>query len=47
MIFVVINYELFSTFLSYGSGIKVLSPKVVVEHLKGQATQMKRLYKDS
>jgi predicted DNA-binding transcriptional regulator YafY len=44
MINVVINFEMFSVFLSYGSGVKVLSPRVVVNYIEKQIDEMKRLY---
>lgn len=43
---VVINYELFSMFLSYGAGVKVISPPVVVKWMKEQIEGMKRAYED-
>lgn len=44
MINVVINFEMFSVFMSYGSGVKVLSPRVVVNYIEKQIDEMKRLY---
>ncbi|MBR6178712.1 MAG: WYL domain-containing protein [Bacteroidales bacterium] len=43
---VVINYELFSMFLSYGAGVKVISSPVVVKWMKEQIEGMKRAYED-
>ena len=44
MIKVVINYELISMFLSYGLGVKVISPPVVVKYMKEQIEGMKKAY---
>ncbi|MBR4267760.1 MAG: WYL domain-containing protein [Bacteroidales bacterium] len=44
---VVINFELYSVLLSYGSGIKVISPRNAVKYIKEQITAMQELYNNS
>lgn len=41
---VVINFELFSTFLSYGAGVRVISPQVVVDWMRKETARMRGLY---
>lgn len=36
---VVINFEMYSVFMSYGAGLKVLSPRCAVEHMKSTLRQ--------
>ena len=45
-IFVVINYELFSMFLSYGAGVRVISPDVVVKWMRQETSKMRGMYDD-
>jgi predicted DNA-binding transcriptional regulator YafY len=42
---VIENFELYSTFLSYGSGIKILSPKIVERYMKRMSEKLFDLYK--
>ncbi|MBQ5892040.1 MAG: WYL domain-containing protein [Bacteroidales bacterium] len=42
---VIENFELYSTFLSYGSGIKILSPKRVEMYMKRMSEKLFDLYK--
>lgn len=42
---VIENFELYSMFLSYGSGIKILSPKEIVKRMKRKATELYDSYK--
>ncbi|MEE1119647.1 MAG: WYL domain-containing protein [Bacteroidales bacterium] len=42
---VIENFELYSTFLSYGSGIKILSPKRVERYMKRMSEKLFDLYK--
>lgn len=44
---VVINFELISILLSYGSGVRVISPPVVVKWMKEQVEGMRKAYEDS
>lgn len=41
---VVINYELFSVFMSYGPGIKVIYPRNVVKYMRNQLKETLGLY---
>lgn len=41
---VVINYELFSVFMSYGPGIKVIYPRNVVKYMRNQLQETLGLY---
>jgi predicted DNA-binding transcriptional regulator YafY len=41
---VVLNFELYSVLMSYGSGIKILSPKRVERYMKRMSEQMYDLY---
>ena len=43
---VVINFELISIFLSYGAGLKVISPPVVVRWMREQVDKMKGMYEN-
>ncbi len=43
---VVVNFELFSTFLSYGAGVRVISPPVVVDWMRNEARKMWRRYEE-
>ena len=36
---VVINYEMYSVFMSYGSGVRILSPRIAVTYMQKQLTQ--------
>lgn len=42
---VIENFELYSMFLSYGSGIKILSPKEIARRMKRKATELYDTYK--
>ena len=42
---VIENFELYSMFLSYGGGIKILSPKEIVKRMKRKATELYDSYK--
>ncbi|MGM9817298.1 MAG: helix-turn-helix transcriptional regulator [Lepagella sp.] len=41
---VVINYEMYSIFLSLGSGVRVLQPPAAVEYMKTKTEEMAKLY---
>lgn len=41
---VVINFEMYSVFMSYGSGIKILSPQNVAEYMKDKFMEAINLY---
>ena len=41
---VVINFELYSVFMSYGPGIKILSPRQAVSYMRNQLRQCAALY---
>ena len=41
---VVINYEMYSMFMSYGPGVKILSPRRAVNHMRDQLRQAVTLY---
>ena len=41
---VIENFELYSTFLSYGSGIKILSPKKVERYMKRMSEKLFALF---
>ena len=43
---VVINYEMFSVFMGYGPGIRILSPKKTADYIKGQLLESVKLYTD-
>ena len=36
---VVINFEMYSVFMSYGAGVKILSPSVAVQYISKQFSQ--------
>ena len=36
---VVINFEMYSVFMSYGAGVKILSPQVAVTYMLNQLSQ--------
>lgn len=36
---VVINFEMYSVFMSYGAGVKILSPQVAVTYIHNQLSQ--------
>lgn len=44
MIKVVINYEMYSVFMSYGPGIRILSPRIAVKYMKNKLHQAAELY---
>lgn len=44
MIEVVINFEMYSVFMSYGSGIKILSPRIAVHYMKDKLHQAAEMY---
>ena len=44
MIGVIVNYELISVLLSYGSGIRILSPHSVVRLMQLQIDRLQQLY---
>ena len=41
---VVVNYEMYSVFMSYGSGIKIISPSNVVAYMRRIINKMSLLY---
>ena len=41
---VVINYEMYSVFMSYGAGVKILSPRMAVSYMSKQLRQAAALY---
>ncbi len=41
---VIVNFELYSTFLSYGAGIKIISPRDVVAHMRKRLDAAAKLY---
>lgn len=41
---VIVNFEMYSIFLSYGAGIKILSPAFVADHIKGELLSAIDLY---
>jgi predicted DNA-binding transcriptional regulator YafY len=41
---VIINFEMYSVFMSYGAGIKILSPAYVVEYMRNQLNAARELY---
>lgn len=41
---VVLNRELYSVFMSYGPGVRILSPRHVVKYMREQAYQLSTLY---
>jgi predicted DNA-binding transcriptional regulator YafY len=41
---VIINYELFSVFMSYGSGVKIISPRSVVSAMQSRFKEAVKLY---
>lgn len=43
---VVLNFELYSMLLSYGSGVKVLSPRVAVHYMNEKIKEMAKHYDD-
>ncbi len=43
---VVVNYELYSLFLSYGPGLKIISPRDVVAQMRRQTQAAAKLYED-
>lgn len=43
-IVVVPNFEMYSTFLSYGSGVKIISPSFAVEYMRGKLAEAAKLY---
>ena len=42
---VIENFELYSIFLSYGSSVKILSPKEIARRMKRKATELYDTYK--
>ncbi len=44
---VVLNYEFYSVMMSYGPGIKVLSPRVAVRFMKEKTKEMAKLYEET
>ncbi len=42
---VVINYEMYSIFLSLGSGVRVLQPPTAVEYMRTKTEEMAKLYR--
>lgn len=45
-IVVVPNFEMYSTFLSYGSGVRIISPAFAVEYMRGKLAEAAKLYED-
>lgn len=45
-IVVVLNFELYSVFMSYGPGVRVLSPPTAVEYMRDNLTLAARQYRD-
>lgn len=43
---VVVNYEMYSVFMSYGPGIKIISPKFVAKNLEGKFKKAFQQYLD-
>lgn len=43
---VVVNYEMYSVFMSYGPGIKIISPKFVAKNLEGKLKKAFQQYLD-
>lgn len=41
---VVVNYEMYSVFMSYGPGVKILSPQRVVAFMRNKVREMGTLY---
>lgn len=41
---VVINFEMYSVFMSYGAGVKILSPQVAVTYIHNQLSQAAASY---
>ena len=41
---VVINYEMYSVFMSYGAGVRILSPKIAVSYMRDQFNKAVELY---
>ena len=41
---VVINFEMYSVFMSYGAGVKILSPQVAVTFMHNQLSQAAASY---
>lgn len=41
---VVVNYEMYSVFMSYGAGVRVLSPRFVVHYMRDQMQKALSLY---
>lgn len=41
---VVINFEMYSVFMSYGAGVKILSPQVAVTYMHNQLSQAAASY---
>ena len=46
-IVVVVNVELFSVLLSYGSGVKVMSPRCVVREMHQRLSEACKMYDES
>lgn len=46
MIQVVINYEMYSVFMSYGPGIKILSPRIAAHYMKDKLRQAAEQYNE-
>lgn len=44
---VVLNFEFYSVMMSYGPGIKVLSPRVAVHFMKERTKEMAKLYEET
>ena len=44
---VVVNYEMYSVFMSYGPGIKIISPKFVAKNLEGKFKKAFQQYLDN
>ena len=47
MIEVVINFELYSVLMSYGSGLRVLSPRMAVAYMRDKFNECSRMYDQS
>ena len=44
---VVLNYEFYSVMMSYGPGVKVLSPRIAVHYLKDKTREMAQHYNET
>lgn len=43
---VVINFELYSVLMSYGPGVRVISPRCAVSYMKGKTKEMADIYEE-